>query len=189
MVIFSMGGLELQRHLRGGAVRCRTGLMPIAIPPQVTLDPYPGREGKGVVEDGSARLLDADGAEIARRPVGPGAGGFRWDDLVLLAYTAGALWAWLVLPLALDDPAVTVREVDERRREVEWPDGGRPHLLHLDGEGRVVRHDDGDLVHELSGHCDFGGAELATVRRSRRRDGHATVAWADVVAAHVLPSR
>ena len=115
----------------------------------------------------------------------------RWDDLDLLGFAAATRWPWLALPVFLDDPAGVVRNRDTGVREVElparWPGAGRRHVLHLDAEGRVYRHEEGGLVHQLSGHCDFGGAELATRRRTYRRGGQTTLAWADVVAAHVLP--
>ncbi|MGH9280215.1 MAG: hypothetical protein ACRD12_19205, partial [Acidimicrobiales bacterium] len=69
-----------------------------------------------------------------------------------------------------------------------WPGAGR-HRLHLDGDGRVYRHDEGNVVHHLSGHCDFGGVELATSRRTRRRGRDLTVGWGDVVAAHLLGAK
>lgn len=193
MAIFSMGGLTLQRHLRGGAVRCRTGFIPLGLPPRVTVEPYPGRGGKGIVEDGWARLVGAGGTELDRRRLGelrPQT--LRWDDLGLLSYTAAALWTWLVLPLALDDPGLCVRGRPGRRLEVEVPEGspggGVTHVLHLDAEGRTYRHEEGNLVHHLSGHCDFGGAVLATNRRTQGRAHDLTVAWAHVVAAHLLPA-
>ena len=38
MVIFSLGGLTLQRRLRGGALRCRTAFLPLDGPPEVIVD-------------------------------------------------------------------------------------------------------------------------------------------------------
>jgi hypothetical protein len=62
-------------------------------------------------------------------------------------------------------------------------------VLHVDAAGRVHRHEEGRLVHELTGHCDFEGVVVATRRRTRARVGGRLVPvhWADVVAAHVLP--
>jgi len=54
--------------------------------------------------------------------------------------------------------------------------------------GPLTRQEEGDLVHELSDHCDFGGVVVATRRRTRNRHG-VPVAWADLVAAHVIPTQ
>ena len=56
------------------------------------------------------------------------------------------------------------------------------------GAGERDRQEDGDLVHELTDHCDFGGVVVATRRRTRNRHG-VQVAWADLVAAHVIPAQ
>ena len=89
----------------------------------------------------------------------------RWDDVDLLEYAARALWSWIAVPLALEDGPGVVR----------------------DDEGVVVRYEEGELVHELSGHCDFGGVLVATQRRTRSRHG-VPLEWADLVAAHMIPS-
>ncbi|MGH9280669.1 MAG: hypothetical protein ACRD12_21575, partial [Acidimicrobiales bacterium] len=156
MVIVSLGGFALQRHLRAGAVRCRPAIVTLDGPPQVTLDPYPGRQGRGIVADGWARLVDGDGAEVAaRRLTDAGPAALRWDDLDVLSYTAATVWTWLALPLALDRPELTVVARDGGALEVQvpdgWPGAGR-HLLHIDGDGRVFRHEEGHVVHHLSGH-------------------------------------
>lgn len=155
MIIFSMGGLILRRHSKPNRLRCRTALVALGGPLDVTLDPYPERTGQGVVAGGKVRVV-ADGVDVATRDLvtrnvaaAPAPG--RWDDLDLLEYAACSLWAWV-------------------------------------GAGEATRQEEGDLVHELSGHCDFGGVTVATRRRTRNRHGVA-VAWADLVAAHSIPAQ
>lgn len=149
MVIFSMGGLTLRRHSNPNRLRCRTGLVTLGGPLDVTLDPYPERTGQGVVAGGRVRLV-ADAVDVAARDLASPPAAGRWDDLDLLEYAACSLWSWV-------------------------------------GAGPATRLEEGDLVHELSDHCDFGGVVVATRRRTRNRHGVA-LAWADLVAAHVIPA-
>lgn len=194
MAIFSLGGPMLSAHLRPRAVRCRTGFLVFGGdgPPEVVLEPFPGKEEgtRGVVGGGTARLLRGD-VEVVRRELSAVHKG-RWDDLDLLAFAATTLWTWVGLPLALDRPEVSTQEREPGVLEVtvpeEWPATGTGHVLHLDGEGRVMRHEERGLVHHLSGHCDFGGVNVATRRRTRGSRG-VTVLWADVVAAAAFPQR
>ena len=200
MVIFSLGGAMLARRLRSRAVRCRTGFLPLGGPPSVTISPWPGTEEgtRGVVADGKVRMLGPDGGELAARPfdVVTSGGSPRAGDLELLRLAAVNLWTWVALPLALSSPEVT--KVDRGGGVVDvtvpdgWPVASRRHRLHLDGEGRVVRHEDGRLTHHLSHHCvfgsaDFGDVTVATRRRTTVAD-RVTVLWADVVAAAVHPA-
>lgn len=112
----------------------------------------------------------------------PGVGA---DDVEL----AAALWTWVALPLQFPlEPG--------RRQDITVPDGwpAAPgvHTLTVDDDGAVTRHEEGDLVHDLSGHCDFGGVLVATRRRTRRRTHgrHGLpLGWADLVAAHVIPTK
>lgn len=195
MVIFSLGGPMLVRRLRPGAIRCRTAFLPLGGEPSVTISPWPGTEEgtRGVVADGQVRMLAADGSEVASRPLSdvPGGTNPRSDDLELLRFAATTLWTWVGLPLALSWPHVA--SVDRGAGVVDvtvpegWPATSTTHRLHLDGEGRVVRHEEGRLVHHLSHHCDFGDMNVATRRRTTLGD-RVTVLWADVVAAAVHPS-
>jgi hypothetical protein len=207
MVIFSAGGLALASRLQPQAVRCLTGFVPTAEGPAVTFDRYPGPGRSGLVEDGEARLM-VDGEVRGSRPLA--AAGLarrraRWDDLDVLAFAGTALWTWIVLPLVLDDERIEVRALpadDEGRRRLEvsvpagWPATSGVHVLHIDGEGRIVRHDERVTVlgrqvavsHEVRGHCEFEGVLLAIHRRTRGLGG-APVLWTDVVAAHVIPRR
>jgi hypothetical protein len=178
MVIFSLGGAQLVRRMRSRSVRCRTGFLPLEGPPEVMISPWPAAEEgtRGVVAGGEVRMLAAGGA--------------RAGDLQLLGFVAAQLWTWVGLPLALSAPGVEVADrgggvVDVTVPE-GWPVERRSHRLHLDGEGRVVRHQDGPFVHHLSGHCDFGGVTVATRRRTTAAD-RVTVLWGDVVAAAVHP--
>lgn len=200
MVIFSMGGVMLARQLRPRSLRCRTAFLPVAgVPPRVTISPWPGTEEgtRGVVADGQVTMLAADGSEVASRPLSvvTVGGATRSDDLQLLSYTATTLWTWVGLPVALSSPEV--QTVDRGGGIVDvtvpegWPVNVRRHRLHLDGEGRVVRHEEGRFVHHLSGHCVFGTTDsgdvvIATKRRTTVGD-RVTVLWADVVAAAVHP--
>jgi hypothetical protein len=205
MVIFSLGGAMMSSRLRGSAVRCRTGFVPLGGPAEVVLDPFPGDGSRGVVGGGRARLLRGD-VEVASRElaVGPGSvperGGrarARWDDLDVLAFAGTTLWTWVALPLRLDDPNLAVRRHEPTAAEgltrvavtvpEGWPASGIEHVVHVDGEGRVRRHEEGRFVHHLSGHCDFGGVVVPTRRRSRAGGDRVAVLWADVVAAALLP--
>jgi hypothetical protein len=191
MVIFSLGGASLAAHGKRSALRCQPSVLTLAAPPVIVLDPYPTSGAKGIVADGRARVVGGD-AEVDGRPLGPPGRG-RWDDLDVLSFAAATLFGWIVLPALLDDPALAVRRLDAGRLDVTvpdgWPAGAERHVLHVDGDGLVRRHDEGHLVHELSGHCDFGGVVVATRRRTRARVAGRLVPmhWADVVAAHVLP--
>ncbi len=160
MAIFSMGGLAIRRHASPNRLRCRPSVVDLDAPElNVVLDPWPDRRGQGVVAAGRARVTETGAERELRGTPAPG----RWDDLDLLEYTAQALWSWIAVPLR-DGPGLV-----------------------RDGEGLVVRHEEGGVVHELSRHCDFGGVLVATRRRTRSRRG-APLAWADLVAAHVIPS-
>jgi len=196
MVIFSLGGAMLARRLRSRSVRCRTGFLPLGGEPSVTISPWPGTEEatRGVVGGGQARMLAADGSEVASQPlaglVSGRAGAGRADDLELLAFTATTLWTWVGLPLALRSPGVETVDrggglVDVRLPEA-WPATSRSHRLRLDGQGRVVRHEQGRFTHHLSHHCEFGDHTVATRRRTTLGD-RVTLLWADVVAAAVHP--
>ncbi|HVL27630.1 MAG TPA: hypothetical protein VM390_05750 [Acidimicrobiales bacterium] len=194
MVIFSLGGAQLVRRMRSRSVRCRTGFLPLEGPPEVMISPWPAAEEgtRGVVAGGEVRMLAAGGSEVASGPLAAlaAAGGARAGDLQLLGFVAAQLWTWVGLPLALSAPGVEVADrgggvVDVTVPE-GWPVERRSHRLHLDGEGRVVRHQDGPFVHHLSGHCDFGGVTVATRRRTTAAD-RVTVLWGDVVAAAVHP--
>jgi hypothetical protein len=192
MAIFSLGGPTLSAHLRSRAVRCRTGFFVVGgdDPPEVVLDPFPTKEpgARGVVSSGVATLFRGD-EQVASQPAAPAARR-RWDDLDLLAFAATTLWTWIGLPLALDHPGVRVRAREAGVLDVTvptgWPATGSDHVLHLDGEGHVVRHEERGVVHHLSGHCDFSGVNIATRRRSRSAAG-VPLLWADVVAAVVFP--
>jgi hypothetical protein len=208
MVIFSLGGALLARRLRSRSVRCRTAFVPLSGPPQVMISPWPGTEERtrGLMAEGQVRMVAADGSEVASRAlsdVTDGAAIARADDLELLGFTATTLWTWVGLPLALFSPGV--RTVDRGGGIVDvtlpdgWPGAGSRHRLHLDNEGRVVRHEEGRFVHHLSGHCVFGAADLGTAGAGSQRDvtvatrrrttlgDRVTVLWADVVAAAVHP--
>lgn len=195
MVIFSLGGPLLTRRLRPRAIRCRTAFLPVAGEPSVTISPWPGTEEgtRGVVVGGKVRMLAADGSEAASRPLSDATSGgtLRADDLELLRFTATNLWTWVGLPLALSSPVVNRVEggggvVDVTLPE-GWPATSREHRLRLNREGRVVRHEEGRLVHTLTHHCDFGDVNIATRRRTTLGD-RVTLLWADVVAAAVHPS-
>ena len=194
MVIFSLGGAMLARRMRSRSVRCRTGFLPLGGEPSVMISPWPGTEEgtRGVVAGGQVRMVAADGSEVAARPLADMAvaGGGRADDLQLLAFTATTLWTWVGLPLAMSSPEVETVDrggglVDVRLPE-DWPATSRTSRLRLDGEGRVVRHEEGRLVHHLSHHCAFGDYTVATRRRTTVGD-RVTLLWADVVAAAVHP--
>lgn len=187
MVIFSLGGVHMAGHVRPRAVRCQPAFVPLQGEPQVVLDPFPEKGHRGTVEGGQVRIGPGDA-----RPLAAAARGGRWDDLDLAAFAARQLWAWVALPLVLARPEVSVRAAGHRRLEVtvpaQWPAPPGPHVLHLDGDDLVVRHEEaGGLVHELIEHCEFSGVPVATRRRTRGRGG-VTVLWADVVAAAVHPS-
>ena len=164
MVIFSMGGLAVRRHASPNRLRCRPSVVNVdSSEIDVVLDPWPVRTGQGVVAAGRVRVTET-GMERDLRST-PAAG--RWDDVDLLEYAARALWSWVTVPL-LDDP-------------------GPGHRLIRDADGLVVRHEEGEVIHELSGHCDFGGLVVATRRRTHGRHG-VPLEWADLVAAHMIPS-
>jgi hypothetical protein len=141
------------------------------------LDPYPERKGQGVVADGRVRVL-ADDMEIGARELSGTPIVGRWDDLDLLEYTACSLWSWVALPVMWDLPP--------GRHEVTVQ--ARTHTIMVNGDRAVTRHDEGGVIHHLSGHCDFGGVLVATRRRTRNRHG-VPLAWADLVAAHVIPTK
>ena len=207
MVIFSVGGVGMGRHGKRAVLRCQPSVVTLSGPPVIVLDPFPALGGgaasrpeadphRGVVAGGRARLLRGE-VELDARPLAaPGRG--RWDDLDVLSFAAATLFGWIVLPAMLHDPALAVRELEGPRAgalgrlEVTappgWPAGATRHVLHVDADGLVHRHEEGRLVHELAGHCDFDGALIATRRRTRARVGGRLVPlrWADVVAAHVL---
>jgi hypothetical protein len=147
------------------------------------IDPFPERAGRGVVDGGRVRLIGENGIEIASKERSSTGAGGRWGDLELLEFAATALWTWVALPLAFD--------LGPGRHEVTTPPESLAtpgvHALTVDADGRVIRHEDGDVVHHLSGQCDFGGVLVATRRRTRSRLG-APIGWADLVAAHVIPA-
>jgi len=177
MAIFSLGGLWMTARGRGRAVRCIPGFLPMDGSHRVILDPFPEKGMRGVLEGGRARLFRGDD-EVGSQPVG--AGGFppakrRWTDLDLAVFAGTTLWTWIGLPLAFPDQ-------DEVDVPAGWPATSRHHVLHRDGAGNVVRHDEGGLTHELAEHCEFGGAVVATRRRTQAVRG-VTVLWGDVVAA------
>ena len=189
MAIFSLGGLQLATHTRPQAVRCQPGFIPMdeGRPPQVILDPFPEKGMRGVLEDGWARLFRGD-EEVGSQPLGTASigGGRWWTDLDLLVFAGTTLWTWIGLPLALDRPEVVVGErapgVLDVAVPADWPATSTRHVLHLGAQGQVVRHWEGRYEHELREHCEFGGAVVATRRRTRALRG-VTVLWADVVAA------
>lgn len=185
MVIFSMGGLTLRRHANPSRLRCRTGLVALGGPHEVVIDPYPARTGKGVVGAGQVRVV-ADDVDMAARAMSSTPGGGRWDDLDLLEYAAASLWTWVALPLLFElEPRAGVQEITV---PTGWPAISGVHRLTVDESGAVTRHEEGDVVHGLSGHCEFGGALVATRRRTRTRHG-VPVAWADLVAAHMISAK
>ncbi|MFN2506691.1 MAG: hypothetical protein ABR540_21175 [Acidimicrobiales bacterium] len=189
MAIFSLGGLALASHLRPQAVRCRTAF---------------------IATDGSPGVrFDGEPSEPAE-PAEPGGGGLgRWDDREVLAFAGASLWSWVGLPFALGHPDVETRELPlghaegaaegwarlEVRLPPSWPAGGARHLLDVDPQGRIRRHEERLSVlggsravrHELSGHCEFGGALVATHRATALPRPRIPVLWGDIVAAHLLP--
>lgn len=171
MVIFSLGGLTLRRHLRSGAVRCATAYVTLGGSREVVLDPFPERGRRGSVVDGCVRVWRGD-VEVP----GGARHGVRWDDHRLVGFAAGTLWDWIALPLRLDGAAPGRHELD-----------GGEHVLWVAGDGRVTRHEEraSGHVHELSDHCELEGVRLATRRRTRDRHG-IPVLWADVVAGHAF---
>ncbi|MGH9226439.1 MAG: hypothetical protein ACRD2W_22205 [Acidimicrobiales bacterium] len=178
MAIFSLGGLHMTRA-RPRAVRCTPGFLAMDGSRRVVLDPFPEKGMTGVLEDGYARLSRGD-HEVASQPwTGPSVGKRRWTDLDLLVFAGMTLWTWIGLPLELHDQAGAVVELDVPS---DWPATSRHHVLYRDEQGNVVRHEEGPLIHKLSAHCEFGGAVVATRRRTRAVRG-VTVLWADVVAA------
>ncbi len=192
MVIFSVGGLGAAVHgVRTGLLRCQPAVVTLAAVPEIVLDPFPSPGSTGVVAGDRARVMRGD-VEVAARSVLAPLSRRRWDDLDVLAFAAATLSAWIVLPAMLDDPAVGARELEPaagvRRVEVPTAAGGS-HVLHVDDRGWVTRHEEDPFVHELSGHCDFGGITVATRRRTRIQRGGRwlPVQWADVVAAHAIP--
>src|SRR5947209_7364393 len=193
MVIFSVGGLGLAVHGKSGTLRCQPSVVTLAAPLDVVLDPFPEPGVRGVVSAGRARVV-RDGVDVAggalSRELPPG----RWSDVDVLAYSATTLFGWIVLPVLLDDPAWERRQLEpaDGLRRLEVTVSGQRHVVGVDGDGLVRRHEEGRVVHELSGHCDFEGIVVATPRRTRTRakpDRRSVpVGWADVVAAHVLPN-
>lgn len=171
VVIFSLGGLTLRRHLRSGAVRCCTGYVALDGSRQVVLDPFPERGRRGSVVDGRVRVW-RDDVEVPPEPER----GVRWDDHRLVEFAARTLCDWIALPLRLDGAAPGRHELD-----------GGEHVLWVAADGRVTRHQErtSGHVHELSGHCELEGVRLATRRRTRDRRG-IPLLWADVVAGHAF---
>ena len=177
MAIFSLGGLRMGAHTRPRAVRCIPGFLPLDGSHRVILDPFPQKGTRGVLEEGYARLF-RDDREVGRQPLSQPLGS-RWTDLDLLVFAGTTFWTWIGLPLEVGDREGRVVEFDAAP---DWPVTTAHHVLHRDEEGNVVRHDEGRLVHELREHCEFGGAVVATRRRTRTPQA-VTVLWADVVAA------
>ena len=194
MVIFSAGGLGLAVHGRSGTIRCQPSVVTLAAPLDVVLEPFPEAGSRGLVAGGRARIV-RDDVDVASGAVGADLPRGRWSDLDVLSYAASTLFGWIVLPVILDGPAVERRELEPSGdlRRVEVVVLGRRHVVGVDGDGLVRRHEEGHVIHELSGHCDFEGTIVATRRRTLIRTDPAwnrrsvPVAWADVVAAHVLP--
>lgn len=179
MVIFSLGGLTLQRHLRAGAVRCSTAFVSLGGEREVVLDPFPEKGGRAVVgEDGRARLW-RDGVEVPEpgSATGPGRSRLRWTDHQLATFAAKTLWAWLVLPRLVEGQGEGPHRIGSDR-------------LWVAADGRVTRHEELERgwVHELRDHCQFGDVTVATRRRTVDRHG-IPVLWADVVAGHVIPAK
>lgn len=184
MLIFSLGGLVLHRHLRAGAIRCCTALVPLGPGDgegqgegegggELVLDPFPGKGSRGVVgADGRPRLW-RDGTEVSD----PGGRGLRWTDHQLVRFAADNLSSWIRLPLAVGDRGPGQHDVDG-------------HVLWIAENGRVTRDQEPatGLTHHLRDHCEFGGVVVATRRRTFDRHG-VPVLWADVVAAHALPAK
>ena len=189
MVIFSLGGLLPASHGRGGAVRCRTGLVPLDGEPRVELRDWPSEGSRGVVT-GTRAWVERDGAEVRGGPVAVRGGVGRWGDIELLAFAGTTLWTWLGLPLALAAGRLPAAEAGAGRVAVTvpegWPGAGGRHVLHFDGDGRVDVDEEGPTVHHLSGFCDFGDAVVPTRRRTTRAGGRVPILWADVIAAHLL---
>jgi hypothetical protein len=191
MVIFSAGVVGVGAHGKRAALRCQPSVVTLGGPPTIVLDPFPSDGAHGMVAGGRARVV-RDGAEVGARALAP-PGKRRWDDLDVLSFAAATLFGWIVLPAMLGDPVLRVRPLEPGRLEVSvsagWPTGPAEHVVDVGADGLVYRHEEGRLVHDLTGHCDFEGTIVATRRRTRARVGGRLVpiGWADVVAAHVLP--
>lgn len=177
MAIISLGGAHLVAHGRPRDVRCIPGFLPLDGSHRVILDPFPAKGMKGVLEGGQARLYRGD-EEVASQSLAQPLGRW-WTDLDLLVFAGTTFWTWIGLPLDMADRPGRTVTVD---LPPDRPSTTRHHVLERDGEGNVVRHVEGAWTHELREHCEFGGAVVATRRRTRNARG-LTIAWADVVAA------
>src|SRR5205085_9860445 len=129
---------------KSGTWRCQPSVVTLAAPFDVVLEPFPEAGSRGVVAHGRARIARDDvdvasGAVVADPPRG------RWNHLDVLSYAATTLFGWIVLPVLLDDPAVERRELEPSGdlRRVEVVALGRRHVLAVDGDGLVRRHEDG----------------------------------------------
>src|SRR5947209_16894632 len=152
MVIFSVGGVGLAAHGKSGALRCQPSVVTLGGPLGVVLDPFPEPDSRGVVGDGRARVL-RDGEEVAGGPVDGELPRGRWGDVDVLSYAATTLFGWIVLPVLLDDPGVAWRQLEpaDELRRLEATVSGRRHVVGVDADGLVRRHEEGRVVHELSG--------------------------------------
>lgn len=122
-----------------------------------------------------------DGTELRRRLGTLRRGLARWSPDDVGVFAACALWTYVSMPSLLEDPAVEVRSLPGRRLHVRLPDAivshCRDHVLHLDEDGLIRRHDYtafafgrwARAAQLVDGYRDVDGHAMATRRRVHPR--------------------
>lgn len=162
---------EINAHVRSGGLLMRSKLkhrrftdygLSVATDRQsAVLQPYPKSGRTGVYEEGSARILDGDGAVVAERDDARdaffGLSGLAkkvwWNDLDALYFAGYAMWNYLNLPFLLERPGFAISEGEAmnvdgerwRRLDVTFPGDFHTHCreqsFYFDGGGLLRRHD------------------------------------------------
>jgi hypothetical protein len=126
---------------------------------------------------------------------------FRWSIDDIAAFASAAMWTYLSLPFLLTEPDVQLEVVAGtgalERLAVTLParftSHATRHVLHIDADGRIRRHDYtaepisryAHASQHLAGYERFGALNLATARRVVPRIGgraleRPTLVWIDI---------